>query len=389
MATKKSNLKVIIGGVVAVVVVIAVIIGANLGKTKNASPADSIGGIETVAVASTAAEQSSSAVSNAVTAGTAEQATAVAAVSSPAKELFPLKTHTRKDCTLAPVLVADKKGFFAEEGLKLVFTGELTDAEVLPSILNGNNDFADSHPNGLALKINGGAKVIGVERSIIEPSADKNIRLRHMWYYVNAKSGIKTWADFKNYKPGEKIKFGGWPNSCEDLIANKVFDKLGIPRDRFEWVTFETDLEQVQALKQGLIDATMVHPPFYDAAEEAGLVKIGDSSDSGLGEAAGAYLYYFSTKFTEEHPEQIKGFVRAMLKAQKWANANMEQTAKWTGEFIGIEVKGNHYYSETSKIDEASIKPWIDDLITNGLLKEGDPGSKVTDVITHAFESDE
>lgn len=376
MTIKKNNFKVIIGAIIAVVLVGAVIIGAKLGQTRNASPADAIGGVETTGTGNTSGDPT-----QAVTAS----GTSAAAV----KELFPLKTHTRKDCTLAPVLVADKKGFFAEEGLKLVFTGELTEAEVLPSILNGNNDFADSHPNGLALKINGGARVIGVERSIIEPAADKNIRLRHMWYYTNTKSGVKTWADLKNYKTGEKIKVGGWPNSCEDLIANTVFDNLGIQRDRFEWITFETDLERVQALKQGLIDVTMVHPPFYDAAEEAGLVKIGDSSDAGLGEAAGAYLYYFSTDFVGKHPEQVKGFVRAMLKAQKWANANTEQTAKWTGEFIGMEVKGNHYYSETSKINEVSIKPWIDDLLKNGLLKQGDLGSKVTDVITHEFEANE
>lgn len=388
MTSKKSNIKVVIGAIIAVVLVVAVIVGAKLGQTKNSSPADAIGGVEAANTSGASGTAASSSVSASASAAIQTTAAADSSVAE-AKELFPLRTHTRKDCTLAPVLVADKKGFFAEEGLKLVFTGELTEAEILPSILNGNNDFADSHPNGLALKINGGAKVIGVERSIIEPTADKNPRLRHMWYYANAKSGIKTWEDFKNYKPGKKIKFGGWPNSCEDLIANKVFDKLGIPRDRFEWVTFETDLEQVQALKQGLIDVTMVHPPFYDAAEEAKLVKIGDSQDAGLGEAAGAYLYYFSTDFVQKHPEQIKGFVRALLKAQRWANANPEQTAKWTGEFIGMEVKGNHYYSETSKIDDISIQPWIDDLIKNGLIKEGDLGSKVTDVITHEFEADE
>ncbi len=382
MSIKKSNLKVIIGAIIAVALVVAVIAGAKLGQTKNASPADAIGGVESTNNTTVGTSGNSASTSNQIVAASGTSA-------AEAKDLFPLRTHTRKDCTLAPVLVADKKGFFAEEGLKLVFTGELTDAEVLPSILNGNNDFADSHPNGLALKINGGARVIGVERSIIEPSADKDIRLRHMWYYTNTKSGVKAWADLKNYKIGEKIKVGGWPNSCEDLIANTVFDNLGIPRDRFEWITFETDLERVQALKQGLIDVTMVHPPFYDAAEEAGLVKIGDSSDAGLGEAAGAYLYYFSIDFVEKHPEQIKGFVRAMIKAQKWANANTEQTAKWTGEFIGMEVKGNHYYSETSKINEVSIKPWIDDLLKNGILKQGDLGSKVTDVITHEFEVDE
>ncbi len=380
MATKKSNLKVIIGAAIAVVLVIAVIIGANLGRTKNSSPADAIGGV--VSSSSTTAQSSSAS-------STAGQSTAVADASGTAKELFPLRTNTRKDCTLAPILVADKLGYFADEGLKLVFTGELTTEQVLPSILNGNNDFSDGHPNDIALKINGGAKIIGVERSIIEPGPDVDPKLRHMRYYVNAKSGVKSWEDLKNYEAGKKLKSAGWPNTCEDLIVNNIFDKIGIPRNRFEWITFETDLEKIQALKNNLVDLIGVHPPFYNAAADAGLIQLGDSSDSTLGEAAGAFLYYFSIDFTKAHPEQIKGFVRAMLKAQKYANANVDQTAKWTGEFIGIEVKGNHYYSETSKINEASIQPWIDDLVKNGVIKAGEPGSKVTDVITHEFESDE
>ncbi|MBN7773347.1 ABC transporter substrate-binding protein [Clostridium aminobutyricum] len=363
MSSKKINSKGIIGAVVIVVLIIAVIAGTRLGKTPNASPSASTGGAE---VASTGVSDD---------------------------ELFPLRTNTRKDCTLAPVLVADKLGFFKEEGLKLVFTGELTQAQILPSVLNGNNDFSDGHPNDLALKINGGANIIGVERSIIEPPSSVDKKLRHMRYYVNESSGIKNWDDLKaaiaKLPKGKTLKAGGWPSTCEDFVLNNILDKNGIQRSSLEWTTFETDLEKIQALKQGLIDITLVHPPFFDAAAEAGLIQIGDSSDSTLGEAAGTYLYYFTTDFVEEHPEQVKGFVRAMLKAQKWANAHVEETAKLTGDYIGIEVKGNHYYAETSKISDKAIQPWIDDLIKTGLIKEGEPGSKVSDVVTHEFEADE
>lgn len=62
-------------------------------------------------------------------------------VSSKKEELFPIKTATRKDCTLAPYIVAIKKGFFAEEGLELVWTGEIPDSEILTSIVTGVNDF--------------------------------------------------------------------------------------------------------------------------------------------------------------------------------------------------------------------------------------------------------
>ena len=304
------------------------------------------------------------------------------------KDLFPIKTSTRYDCTLAPYLVADKMGYFEEEGLELVFTPELPSSEYATGVLSGTIDFADAHPNELALKVYGGADLKAVGRSIIEPSLDADPRLRHMWYYVSpeaAAAGVKTIADLADYKKGEKLKSAGWPDTCESFILNKALDADGVSGDKLEWVTFDTDLEKIQALKLGQVDIIGVHPPFYDAADEAGLVKIGDSADAELGEAAGVYLYYFSNDFIEAHPDEVAAFVRAMTKAQKYANANLEQTAQWTSEFIGQEVRGNHYYSETTKIDEATILPWIEDLEISGTVPKG--AIKIEDVITHQFES--
>jgi ABC-type nitrate/sulfonate/bicarbonate transport system substrate-binding protein len=304
------------------------------------------------------------------------------------KELFPIKTSTRYDCTLAPYLVADKLGYFEEEGLELVFTPELPSSEYVTGVLSGTNDFADAHPNELALKVYGGADIRAVGRSIIEPPVTEDPRLRHMWYYVTpeaAASGVETLADLENYKEGETLKSAGWPDTCESFILNKALDAKGVPRDKLEWITFDTDLEKIQALKLGQVDIIGVHPPFFDAADEAGLVKVGDSADAALGEATGVYLYYFSNDFIEAHPDEVAGFVRAMTKAQQYANANLEETAQWTGEFIEQEVRGNHYYSETTEIDEATILPWIEDLEQSGTVPEG--AIKVEDIITHQFES--
>lgn len=353
-----KNIKRIIQIAIAVIAIGGVVVGAQLGKTKYSSPSDS-------------EDKNSS------------------AASSTDDRLFPIKTPTRKDCTLAPFLVADKKGFFKEEGLKLVFTGELGRDAVTPSILSGDNDVADTHPNTLALKVYGGSKIKAVGRSIIEPGPDVDPKLRHMRFYVNkdaAAAGVKKWSDLADYKPGEKLKSAGYTNTCQDFIPNKISDVNGVSRDKFEWITFETDLQKIQALKLGQVDMIGVHPPFYDAADEAGLVQIADSSDAELGEATGVYLYYFSDKFIEEHPKEVAAFVRAMTNAQKWANANVEETAKLTSEFIETEVKGNHYYSETSKIDEETIKPWIDDLEETGALPKD--SIKITDIVTHEFEAE-
>ncbi|ABR32803.1 ABC transporter substrate-binding protein [Clostridium beijerinckii] len=359
---KEKKVKRVIQAVIAVLVIGGIIIGAQLGKTKYSSPSESL-------------EANSSAKSDDST-------------STSSDDLFPIKTATRKDCTLAPFLVADKKGFFKEEGLKLVFTGELSSDAVTPAILSGDNDVADTHPNALALKVYGGSKIKAVGRSIIEPGPGVDPKLRHMRFYVNkdaVAAGVKTWNDLTNYKGNEKLKSAGYTNTCEDFIPNKISDAKGVSRDKFEWITFETDLQKIEALKLGQVDIIGVHPPFFDAAQEAGLTQIADSSEAGLGEATGVYLYYFSDSFIEKHPDKVAAFVKAMTKAQKWANANVEETAKLTSEFIGTEVKGNHYYSETTKIDEQTINPWIEDLENTGAIPKG--AIKVDDIITHKFEA--
>lgn len=308
------------------------------------------------------------------------------------EKLFPIKTATRKDCTLAPYIVAIEKGFFAEEGLELVWTGEIPDSEILTSIVTGVNDFHDTHPNQLALWVQGGAKVKAVGRSIIEPDpeviGDTEGRLLHMWYYVNDdawNAGVKTIADLNEYKSGTTLKSAGWTNTCESFILETIFDNNNVARSNFEWIGMDDDTSKIEALKLGQVDIIGVHPPFYDAAEEAGLHKIADSWDAGLKEATGTYLYFFSDEFIEKYPDKVQSFVNALAKAQTWANANKEETAKLTSEFIGQEVKGNHYYSENTEIPEDGIQPWIDDLVKSGTLKADE--IKVSDIVTHQFET--
>ncbi|MDR3255002.1 MAG: ABC transporter substrate-binding protein [Synergistaceae bacterium] len=311
----------------------------------------------------------------------------VKSASSAEEKLFPIKTSTRYDCTLAPYIVAVNKGFFRDEGLELVWTGELPSSEYITGVVTGTIDFADQHPNGLALDVFGGAKIKAVGRSIIEPDESVDSRLRHMRYYVSREAydaGVKTIADLAKYKEGKTLKSAGEVNTCESFILNKALDVNNIPRDKLEWIAIDSDVAKIQALKIGQVDLIGVHPPFFDAAVESGVAQIGDSSDSKLGETAGVYLYYFSNEFIGKHPKEVGGFVRAMTKAQQWANANLDETAKWTGDFIGQEVKGNHYYSETTEIDEATILPWIEDLENTGGLPKG--ALKPSDIITHQFE---
>ena len=286
--------------------------------------------------------------------------------------LIPLKTWTRKDCGSTPFAVGVVKGFFKEEGIELVFTGETQPAQQIPSVLNGNNDIGGGfHPNNLAVAIAGGAKIKGVVTGGIDPTPDKDPKLRHMNWYVNpnATPGIKNFTDLN--KLDGKLKFSTITNNiCADFLANNIADQQGLARDKIEWVSMP-DIQAVQALKQGLVAVAGVHPPFYKSMEDAGMVKIADSIDAKVGIGAGLTYYVFNEDFIAKNPDTVKKFSRAIAKAQKWSNEHPEEARKITEDWIGVPVSATHYYAADTAIVPEYVAPWIADLEKSGVLTKG------------------
>ncbi len=308
----------------------------------------------------------------------------VASNSEDDKNLIEVRTWTRKDCSLAPWLITDKLGYFKEEGIKLVFTGEIQANQQIPSIINGDNDVSSAHPNTLLVANNGGAELVGVVRSGIDPGPEADEKFLHMWWYVNPKKypDVKTIEDLG--KISGKLKFSTiTTNICTDFLTNTLFEKYGIPTDKIEWVTMP-DIQAIQALKQELTDVGAVHPPFYKGMEDAGMRKISDTRETGLGASAGVGYYYFTKKYIEENPDTVARFIRAIKKGQKWCNEHPEETAQWTSEAIGVPVTGNHYYAEDGVIIESEIEPWLKQLEKDKVIPAGK--LKAASIISHDFE---
>ena len=300
--------------------------------------------------------------------------------------LFVIKTWTRKDCSVTPWTVAEKLGFLKEEGIQLKLTGETQPALQIPSIVRGDNDVSSFHPNQLAVAKAGGAKLTGVSEGGIEPTdPNKDPRYRHMWWFVNPQKhpDVKTFADLGKLEG--KIKIATiTTNICADFETKVLADKYKIPRDRIEWVTMP-DVQAIQSLKQGLIDASEVHPPFYKGMLEAGALKIADSFETGLGASAGITYYAFRDEFIKRYPDSVAAFARAMRKAQAWANANPEGSIKLTEEAIGQPVKGNHFYSEATTLNDAYAIPWLQDLENSNVIPRGKVTTK--NLLTHEIEA--
>ncbi len=298
---------------------------------------------------------------------------------------FAIKTWSAKDCSVTPWVVAEKRGFFAEEGIRIVYTGETQPALQIPSILRGDNDVRSFHPNTIAVAKAGGAKITGVAEGDIEPIDSRiDVKFRHMWWFVNPAKhpSIRNFADLKSI-PG-KIRVSVITNNiCADFETNLLADKYGIPRNKIEWVSMP-DVQAIQALKMGLLDISVVHPPYYKGMAEAGARKIADSRETGLGAASGITYYIFRDDFIQKYPDKVAAFTRAIVKGQRWANNNPVEAAKLTEQAIGVPVNGYHYYSESLKVDEKLASRWINDLEENRVIPRG----RVTtaNLVTHEVE---
>lgn len=305
------------------------------------------------------------------------------------KEVLTLKTNTKKNCGSTPWVIAEKKGFFAAEGLNIEYTGELTTTQVLPSVLNGTNNIGGAHINALATYIAAGAKIKGVTLGDVDPDPDSDVdpKYRHMRFYANPASGATTLAELVEQKNGAKIKINGTEPNCTTFIASRAFENLGFSRDQIEFVVFDSDTAALQAAQQGHLDIVGVHPPFYKLAAESNLPQIFDTADTGLGEAAGSLAYYFTEKFIEENPEAVQRFVTAIKKAQAWSvqPENEEEAIALTGAYIGQPVNAVHYYYSGTGFPDRLIEPWIEDLEITGHLQKGQ--LTVDDLITKQFDS--
>ncbi|MDR0905463.1 MAG: ABC transporter substrate-binding protein [Oscillospiraceae bacterium] len=357
-----------IGAIVAAVVVVAagITIGSTVGKTKaNIGPKD----------------PSSADKSPVVTADTGSNASTVSGDDiidvGDLTQIITLHTSTKKNCTSTPFVVAEAKGFFEKNGIKIEYTGETTDA--LSAVLQGTNDFDGTLPNALATYVYGdegeGAAIKAVTLNQVDPPADVDPKFRHMRFYVSPKLGITTLEELKNsdlYKNGE-ITISGRAPSCSSFIPNQIFKNNGLDSKKLSFVAFDSDIAAIQAVQLGpdnLIIAG-IHPPFYYLAEEEGLILLADSADSGLGAASGTSVFYFTDEFIESNPVAVQRFVTAIKEASKWTLDNEEEAIALTEAYIEKAINAVHYYYSGDGFPVELIDPWIKDLEESGALPVG------------------
>ncbi len=197
--------------------------------------------------------------------------------------------------TFEGLYIAEQQGFFKDAGLSVEIKAGATDtSQNVPSVLNGEAEFAMTDSAGLLKAIAQGIPVEAVSQiqaSVTGAPVSDGI-------LVPGDSSVKTAKDLDRNTVG--------------LPALEVLGGLNL-------VALPAASLQDAATK-GRVDAISTFAAFYDGAKAAGMRAIGNGSNDfpGLPQS----LVFSSTKWLDGHEDVAKKFADAFAKGLEYANAH-------------------------------------------------------------------
>ena len=273
-----------------------------------------------------------------------------------------------------PVYIADEKGWFAEEGLKIEWMGEVRAGQLVPAVATRSIDIAN-RMTPLILTAN----LRGARLKIILAGAQTTPDRPHMKYLVKPGSQISVLPDLK----GKKIGINSF-GACSEYVLKEYLRRNGLDKD----VSFVVvpDENQEQALALGLIDVSVLHSPYYEKVTGSGSGReIFSDYVVDKGEA-GMLPYFTHEDFIKEHPEALRKFVKVLAKAVDWVNQNHEEAGLIFAKRRGLDPRfaGSWSFYEHGLVpNDGPVQWWIDYLEKEGKLPGG--AIKAKDVYTNKY----
>jgi NitT/TauT family transport system substrate-binding protein len=221
-----------------------------------------------------------------------------------------------------PLTIAERKGFFREEGLDVTIDDFAGGAPSLMAMIGGSTDAtAGSYEHTIEMQAKGQDI-----RAVIELGRSPGIAL------VVRKSlaaEIRSVADLKRRKIGVTA-----PGSSTNFFVNALLAKEGLSPDDVSFIAVGGGAGAVAAMEQGEIDAMANVDPVISKLEgdNAVAMLVDSRTEEGVKAVYGgpvpAGVLYAREDFIAAHPETIQALVNALMKSLRWlATATPEDVA--------------------------------------------------------------
>ena len=253
----------------------------------------------------------------------------------------------------APLFIADAKGYFAEQGLKVKFVRFDSAAKAIPSLSSGEIDVGSGATS--AGLYNAVARGIGIKIVADKARNTKNYSFEDIMVrsdlYDSGK--VKSLKDFK----GLKVAISAKGNS-EDALVNYALTKNGLGIKDIDPIYLGFP-NQIAAYANKGIDASLTVEPTVTKLLQLGAAKKLVTADE-IFPGFQTAVIFFSPKFAQEK-ETAKKFMIALVKAMRFYDDSLAGghiAGQNADEVIDILVK--YSFLKDPKVHRAIISQVVD-----------------------------
>ncbi|GII01121.1 ABC transporter substrate-binding protein [Planobispora takensis] len=259
----------------------------------------------------------------------------------------------------AALYIANKRGFFKEEGLTVTIEPVQGGAQAQQSLLGGSLDATQTNYVSTFLAVSAGNKLKII--SDLYQATPNSFNLM-----VPKDSGIKTPADLK----GKKIAVNSKKN-IGTLAVTSVLKANGLAETDVEFLEFPFP-EMAGKLQQGVVDAAWMTEPHLTAVQKnIGATKLADTMTGPTADfpIAGVVV---TEEFTTKNPKTVAAFQRALAKAQEIAASDRKAVEEILPTYTKIDAATAAVITMgtfPTSLDETRLQRVADLMLEQGYLK--------------------
>jgi NitT/TauT family transport system substrate-binding protein len=231
---------------------------------------------------------------------------------SPEKKKITIAVGGKSLFYYLPLTVAERKGYFKDEGLEVEIPDFPGGARALQALVGGSADLVSG---AYEHTINMVAKKQPIRAVVLQAKYSSIVLLLPKDKAAKYKSG----KDLKGLKIGVTA-----PGSSTNMFVNNLLAKDGLKPTDVSIVGVGTGAGAVAALEKGEIDAIANLDPVITQLESTGkFVAVADSrTEKGMKEIYGgdyhASVIYTTEEFIKKNPNTVQAVVNAMVRADRW-----------------------------------------------------------------------
>jgi ABC-type nitrate/sulfonate/bicarbonate transport system substrate-binding protein len=212
-------------------------------------------------------------------------------------------------------IVADRRGFFAKNGLEVEVFNFTTGKQCLDTVMGGGADIATTAEAPTTAAAMSGQKIAFLART--EYSYIKTL--------TAAAAGIAKLADLK----GKKIAFTAGTGG--EVYTMQLLKAAGLTKDDVTLVNLRPQ-DMVAALSSGSIDAYDTWEPHIYNGRKALGAKVAELDTKGI--YAETFNIVVMQDYLQKQPQIVTSFLKSLVEAEAWIKANHDEAIKVIAEFV-------------------------------------------------------